>query len=30
MEESGMANSEELFCDARIELCGINCDFASQ
>lgn len=30
MEERGTANSEELFCDARIELCGINYDFTSQ
>lgn len=30
MEGNGMANSEMLFYDARIELCVINYDFASQ
>lgn len=30
MEESGRANSEKLFYDARIELCVINYDLASQ
>lgn len=30
MEERGMANSEKLFCDARIEPCVINYDFAAQ